>query len=65
MVTEPEFKEFLQTLYRPAQRALHSENIKSMDTIYELGKKKLLDIHGIGPETIRRIEAFTGKTLKD
>ncbi|HLR91463.1 MAG TPA: helix-hairpin-helix domain-containing protein [Atopostipes sp.] len=61
MIEDQEFQELLRHLYKPAQRALHKENIKSIDAMYALGKERLLDIHGIGPETIKRTEAFTGR----
>lgn len=65
MVVDPEFQKLLQTLYKPAQRALHNENIKSIDAMYELGKTKLLDIHGVGYETIKRTEEFTGRKFEE
>lgn len=65
MTISTEFQQLLQTLYKPAQRALHSENIKSIDALYTLGKQNLLNIHGIGPETIEKIESFARQKLKE
>lgn len=64
MIIDKEFEELLQLFYKPAQRALHSENIKSIDAMYDLGKAQLLNIHGIGPETIKQTENFTGRKFK-
>lgn len=65
MTVDSEFQKLLQTLYKPAQRALHNENIKSIKAMYEIGKTRLLDIHGIGEETIKRTEEFTGRKFEE
>lgn len=59
------FEEFVKVLYKPARRALESNNITSIEEMYTLGKNKLLEIHGIGPETIKRTEEFTGRKLPE
>lgn len=58
-----EFERLLARMPKPAQRALKAENIESIEELYKRGKTNLLNLHGLGPETIKRIEEFTEEML--
>lgn len=59
------FEDLLNTLPKPAQRAIQSAKVASIEEIYEMGKEKLLALHGFGPGAIKKIEAFTGRKLNE
>lgn len=47
---------FLSKLGAPARRALERENILSLEELSKWTKKELLQLHGLGPSSIPKLE---------
>ncbi len=47
---------FLSLLGAPARRALEREGITSLQMVSKLSKNEILELHGMGPSTIPKLE---------
>jgi predicted RecB family nuclease len=57
---QPE-EEFLAILGAPARRALQNAGIKSPEQLSKWSKKELMQLHGLGPSSIPRLESILKK----
>ena len=49
---------FLEALSEPAQQALSGAGYVHLEQFSNLTKKELLQLHGVGPKTIRQLSEF-------
>ncbi|MCB0479631.1 MAG: RNA polymerase alpha subunit C-terminal domain-containing protein [Crocinitomicaceae bacterium] len=48
--------EFLSKIGAPARRAFERENILTLKKLSEFSEKEILDLHGVGPSAIPKLE---------
>lgn len=53
-----ELNDFLEQLSEPARRAIEQLQCITLDDILRYSDKELLSLHGVGPKTIRILNAF-------
>lgn len=49
---------FFEALSEPAQKALSNAGYVHLEQFSKLTKKHLLQLHGVGPKTIRQLSEF-------
>lgn len=52
---------FLSLLGAPARRALERENIKTLEDLAKWTEKEIINLHGIGPNTIPKLKKALGE----
>jgi ERCC4-type nuclease len=48
----------LKKLSAPAQRAIQSTGVKTVEALAEISEKEIMDLHGIGKNAMETIKAF-------